>query len=61
MVTAEECKKVRKSEYGRESDYCVVLKKQGNACGGKAVTHYRPSKGKHILHAAIKEQAALTF
>lgn len=34
--------KVRRLNAFRESDGCIVLRKQGNACGGKAVTQHRP-------------------
>ena len=34
--------KVRRLKCGRESDYCIVLMKWGNAHGGKAVTQHRP-------------------
>ena len=32
----------------RESDYSIVPLMQGNSCGGKAVTYYRPFTGKHL-------------
>ena len=35
-------KKVRMSIHHRESDYCIVPRKWGNAHRGKAVTQYRP-------------------
>lgn len=32
----------------RESDYRIVLMRQGNAYGGKDVTYYRPYKGETL-------------
>lgn len=35
-------KRVKRAPKSRESDYGIVLMKQGNACGGKAVTYQNP-------------------
>jgi len=47
-------KKVRRLKCGRESDYCIVLKKQGNACRGKAVTQHRPLERNIFLFTEVK-------
>jgi hypothetical protein len=36
--------KARKPKAIRESDCCIVPKKQGNSCGGKAATQHQPQK-----------------